>query len=348
MYKRVNYLENKYKLLLDRKIFINSISKHFAKGTYNSLLESTSACGTANLRRNNIYKGIGFLKNWEGISIFLDAYIDKKFLKYKSKFNVALLVESKSVKPDIYKRIFQLEKHFDLILTHDREILINFENKARYVPASIVSIGETYFGTNFNDKKFLISFNYSEKKDLPGHKLRHLIAKRYENISTKILHRLGSGPQGIRIIEKGEMLKPYHFSICIENTEYSDYFTEKILDCFASGVIPIYWGTKNVQKYFNPKGILFFNTIQELDQIISNIEENGLQIYESMQVYVEENYKLSRSFLMFDDLHLLEILDFIESKKGLDFFNNIISINPKINIKKTFFEKFLENLLGKI
>ena len=82
-------------------------------------------------------------------------------------------------------------------------------------------------------------------------------AKRYENISTKILHRLGSGPQGIRIVEKGEMLKPYHFSICIENTEYSDYFTEKILDCFASGVIPIYWGTKNVQKYSN----IFFYVI---------------------------------------------------------------------------------------
>ena len=35
------------------------------------------------------------------------------------------------------------------------------------------------------------------------------------------------------------------FSVCIENDVYDTYFTEKILDCFATGTIPIYKGTKN-------------------------------------------------------------------------------------------------------
>ena len=60
---------------------------------------------------------------------FLDAYINKKYLKLRSDFNVALLVESKAVKPDVYKRIYELHDQFDLILTHDKEILINFEEK---------------------------------------------------------------------------------------------------------------------------------------------------------------------------------------------------------------------------
>ena len=31
--------------------------------------------------------------------------------------------------PDVYKKLFDLEEEFDLILTHDAEVLINFEHK---------------------------------------------------------------------------------------------------------------------------------------------------------------------------------------------------------------------------
>ena len=45
-------------------------------------------------KKNKFYNAVGFIKNWEGITIFLDAYINKKYLKLRSDFNVALLVES--------------------------------------------------------------------------------------------------------------------------------------------------------------------------------------------------------------------------------------------------------------
>ena len=41
------------------------------------------------------------------------------------------------------------------------------------------------------------------------------------------------------------------------------YFNEKIIDCFFSGTIPIYWGTKNISKYFDENGIIFFPNIDE-------------------------------------------------------------------------------------
>ena len=175
-------------------------------------------------KKNKFYNAVGFIKNWEG-TIFLDAYINKKYLKLRSDFNVALLVESKAVKHDVYKRIYELHDQFDLILTHDKEILINFEEKARYVPADTISVGEQYFGMNMELNK-LISFNFS-KKLICWSWLRHTIAKRYEVYDDQVIYKLGSGPQGIRIVEKGEMLRPYYFSICIENSLYSDYFMKK-------------------------------------------------------------------------------------------------------------------------
>ena len=61
------------------------------------------------------------------------------------------------------------------------------------------------------------------------------------------------------------------FSVCIENTTHDTYFTEKILDCFATGTLPIYKGTKNITKYFDGNGILF------LDEI--NINELTPELY---------------------------------------------------------------------
>ena len=57
---------------------------------------------------------------------------------------------------------------------------------------------------------------------------------------------------------KIEALKDYMFSIVIENSIESDYFTEKILDCFLSGTIPVYVGSKTTSQYFDENGIIYF------------------------------------------------------------------------------------------
>ena len=44
------------------------------------------------------------------------------------------------------------------------------------------------------------------------------------------------------IVDKEEGLCDYRFSVAIENGQYKTYFTEKILDCFATGTIPVYLG----------------------------------------------------------------------------------------------------------
>ena len=34
------------------------------------------------------------------------------------------------------------------------------------------------------------------------------------------------------------------------------YFTEKLLDCFATGTIPVYLGAPDIDKHFNKDGII--------------------------------------------------------------------------------------------
>ena len=46
---------------------------------------------------------------------------------------------------------------------------------------------------------------------------------------------------------KYEVLSQYKFSLCFENMTMEGYVTEKIIDCFYAGTIPLYLGAKNIQ-----------------------------------------------------------------------------------------------------
>jgi hypothetical protein len=52
------------------------------------------------------------------------------------------------------------------------------------------------------------------------------------------------------IDDKWDGLAPYHFSLAIENTVATDYWTEKVADCFLSWTCPIYNGAPNLADFF--------------------------------------------------------------------------------------------------
>lgn len=51
------------------------------------------------------------------------------------------------------------------------------------------------------------------------------------------------------IADKMSVLKNYRFAIAYENSLESGYITEKLWDVFAAGVVPIYWGAPNIERY---------------------------------------------------------------------------------------------------
>lgn len=60
--------------------------------------------------------------------------------------------------------------------------------------------------------------------------------------------------------DKKAYLKQFVFNICAENASVQGYVTEKLLESFEAGAIPVYWGDPNPEpEIINPKRIIFWN-----------------------------------------------------------------------------------------
>ena len=91
-------------------------------------------------------------------------------------------------------------------------------------------------------------------------------------------------------------LEDYRFSVAIENENKDNWATEKISDCFLTGVIPIYYGCPNIGDYFDIDGIITFQTKDELEKIIKDITLNGEQIYKDKYKSVKNNFELVNKY----------------------------------------------------
>lgn len=119
---------------------------------------------------------------------------------------------------------------------------------------------------------FMIKLS-KEKKiecDIYGHSWKNELGNSYKgelgfsNINKKSINNTS----------KLDGLIDYKFSICIENCKMDNYFTEKFTDAILCWTFPIYYGCRNIDKYF-PKDSYFVidinneNVFQEIIKIIN-------------------------------------------------------------------------------
>jgi len=243
-----------------------------------------------------------FRKNTDAnVHIFEDHYI-MDHLSIKCEVRVAFLLES----PTIYQVANPNANPYDYIEHHHAEFdyimssmmylkdLVG-EDKFIYCPVGGSRIKRNQFG--LYEKERLVSIVASHKKWTHGHQLRHQIIKRYK----PQIETYGSGYNNIinehnasGKIGKVIAIGPYYFSFAIMNSKHDDYFTEIVNDCVAVGTIPIWWGTPNIGKYFNPDGIIQFNDISDLDAIMGELSP---EFYQSKISAVKENVELSKKYI---------------------------------------------------
>jgi hypothetical protein len=77
------------------------------------------------------------------------------------------------------------------------------------------------------------------------------------------------------------------FTICTENLQIDNWFTEKLIDCLRTGTVPIYWGSPNIGDYFNINGFIIVNSIEEIIDVVNNLTEEQ---YFSKLEYIKENF----------------------------------------------------------
>jgi hypothetical protein len=98
----------------------------------------------------------------------------------------------------------------------------------------------------------------------------------------------------------------YRFCLVLENTKHDGYITEKILLAFMGGCIPIYWGTTEVFRMFNPNAFVYYDVHdpQPALERVRYLEYNATAYDEVMAepILANGNATLEEYFSMMDEL----------------------------------------------
>ncbi len=212
---------------------------------------------------------------------------------YKDKVKIAWLIEPRAIRRDVYTFIENNFNKFDYIFTFD-EKLLKLSDKFIFYPFGGCWINKK--DQELHNKTKLLSIIASTKRQTIGHNLRHEVIDNLKKLNIPIdLYGFGYN----QIENKVEALKDYHFSIVIENSKTDYYFTEKLIDSFVTGTIPIYWGCPSIGNFFDTNGMLIFDTIEELKMIMNSINE---EFYYSKIESIKNNYEEAKKYLLADDI----------------------------------------------
>ena len=202
---------------------------------------------------------------------------------YNNK-NIAIIAEPPGIFPVAYEHIINninnIVNKFEYIFIPDKRLHNIHPN---VVWAS--TIGTTWIETpQIYNKTKLVSMIASKKDWIEGHQLRYELA-----------NSLGNKVDGYgklfnnHIKYKGDALNDYMFSICVENSKVPGYFTEKIMDCFNTGTIPVYWGDPDIGEYFNINGIILLDESFDVSSLTP-------ELYYSKMEYIKENFEIAQTY----------------------------------------------------
>lgn len=203
----------------------------------------------------------------------------------KGEGQVAWMLEPFFLHPERYMMV--MEKKFDYVLTSNR-----------YFAENQGWLWHPFGGTAFpvecwgvQKKYFNVSLPMSIKNTMAGHRLRHQISSQYHD---RINGFFGEGGT----YRKWDSLSTYRYAIIVENEKAPGYFTEKLIDAFAVGTVPIYWGCPDVDQYFDLRGVLRFDTLEQLEVILSWIGEED---YHKRELAIATNLTLARKYAICED-----------------------------------------------
>ena len=251
----------------------------------------------------------GYSRMWEGIEftesdeqecdllVVLNASSKDLYVKIPPK---ARWLFSQEPPVEHHKWIISSFRHFDRIYAFwDKHYSHNIIHLQTALPWHInKSYDELLLLTKTEailNKKKTLSWITSDQKKLSGHSLR-MSFKDFllqENLNFDLWGR-GFTP----IEDKFDGLYPYKYSIAIENYSCNDYWTEKIADCFLSWTMPIYYGAKNITKYFPEKSMILIDPNDKekslsiiKDAIANNLFEERINDIEEARDLILNKYQ---------------------------------------------------------
>lgn len=248
------------------------------------------------------------------ISLFMDYTPSMEDLN-QNPYNFIILHEPNEFF-GIHNWVYDNANYFSAVLTYNSKLLNNLPNAIKFNFGVPNTDDKEYFNSfKHKQKDFEISFLSGMKDISQGHKLRQEVYKLENSINIpkkwfKVLddfdHEKGVRPgygeysKSLSSIPKTEAPEQYGkrflfndsmFHIVIENVKVDNWYTEKLIQAFNTKTLPLFWGCDNLNdEGYDEKGIIRFNTSEELLNIINNLTEKD---YTDRLPYINHNYKLS-------------------------------------------------------
>jgi len=197
---------------------------------------------------------------------------------------------------NLRKKTAKLAHEFDHILTFDPWVLKKFPHATKFV------YGTAWVTKPPEHKEFSVSSVVGTKTITKGHRLRQKLWKKSGKVSVplKLYFSRQFAEAGITLPPGSLMLgedkhPPFEsqFHVALENCRMPDYFTEKLLDCFLTRTVPVYWGCTNIEEYFNPRGMIIVKSMWGMLRAINRLTP---KVYNNMREAMEENLEKARYY----------------------------------------------------
>ena len=119
------------------------------------------------------------------------------------------------------------------------------------------------------EREGFCGFVYSNDKSSPERNLFFDRLSAYRQVSSggRFRNNVG-GP----VADKQAFLQGFRFSIAFENTSHPGYATEKIVQAFSAGTIPIYWGDPRIAETFNPGAFVNCHDYPSWDAVVEAVK----------------------------------------------------------------------------
>jgi hypothetical protein len=210
------------------KSFLSDIARQLPKNNYEGVA-FTSVYRRSNLRRKFIQK-IGFAPKEASLLLYGKDFSSNPIPGY---FNVWYSAEN--IRPP-------LSQKFDYYLSYD---LDNYGNRNTYLPLWLCRLGPTLELANASQESLMVHRRVTTLRELNfcmvasnPEQIRNHFVERLKNFSNvDVFGRFGSA-----ITNKNLTLQKYNFNICFENDLYPGYVTEKAIESYLSGCIPVWRG----------------------------------------------------------------------------------------------------------
>lgn len=243
-------------------------------------------------KQGHRYETIDRYKNWDAIDYILVYYGSihlkyvRSFLKkgYENKL-IYMAEEPETVAKEHGKdRIYGLLKYYKYILTWNLKLA---DNRRIFLHNPFYVLKQTGKNIPFSQRKLLVAI-YGHKTGYGRNELyseREKIFRyfeRYEN-QFDLYGRGWDGFQNYKGIagDKSEIYCHYRFAIAFENMKDSKgYVSEKIFDCICNGVVPIYYGARNIRQYVPEDVFIDYRKFKSLDGLRLFLEQMPETVWE--------------------------------------------------------------------